>query len=200
MKLTRLMLLLSLALVGHAELWGQGLNNRMDSISYALGMDLGRNIGNLEGVELRSEMLYQGMKDALEGAESQLTDQEMQAFLQAFQEEARRAQQEAQQAKAAEAKAEGEAFLAENQEKENIMTTESGLQYEVLTEGSGASPTAENVVKVNYEGKLLNGEVFDSSYERGEPVEFPLGRVIPGWTEGLQLMKEIGRASCRERV
>ena len=84
----------------------------------------------------------------------------------------------------------GEAFLKENAKKEGVKTTASGLQYKVLKEGEGKSPKATDTVKVNYEGKLIDGKVFDSSYKRGEPVELPLNRVIPGWTEGVQLMKE----------
>ncbi|HAS22844.1 MAG TPA: peptidylprolyl isomerase, partial [Idiomarina loihiensis] len=85
---------------------------------------------------------------------------------------------------------EGKAYLAENAKKEGVQTTDSGLQYEVLKEGDGVSPSETDMVEVHYEGTLVNGEVFDSSYERGEPTSFPLNRVIPGWTEGLQLMKE----------
>jgi FKBP-type peptidyl-prolyl cis-trans isomerase FklB len=88
----------------------------------------------------------------------------------------------------------GQTFLAENAEREGVETTESGLQYEILEEGEGESPTAEDQVKVHYTGELISGEVFDSSRERGEPVTFGLNQVIPGWTEGLQLMKEGGRA------
>ena len=89
-----------------------------------------------------------------------------------------------------EAKAEGEKFLQENALREEVKTTESGLQYEVLVAGKGAKPTAESTVKVHYEGTLIDGTVFDSSYERGEPIEFPLSGVIKGWTEGVQLMSE----------
>ena len=92
------------------------------------------------------------------------------------------------------ARAEGEQFLSENGKKENVKTTASGLQYVVEKEGTGAQPTAEDEVTVHYTGKLLNGQVFDSSVNRGEPATFPLNRVIPGWTEGLQLMKAGGKA------
>ncbi|MDW2795947.1 FKBP-type peptidyl-prolyl cis-trans isomerase, partial [Acinetobacter baumannii] len=85
-------------------------------------------------------------------------------------------------------------FLAENKTKAGVKTTASGLQYIITKEGTGKQPTAQSVVKVHYEGRLINGQVFDSSYKRGQPVEFPLNQVIPGWTEGLQLMKEGGKA------
>ena len=97
------------------------------------------------------------------------------------------------QTKAGENKTKGAAFLAENGKKAGVKTTASGLQYKVITEGKGKMPKATDVVEVNYEGKLLDGKVFDSSYERGEPIEFPLNQVIAGWTEGLQLMKEGGK-------
>ena len=89
----------------------------------------------------------------------------------------------------------GQAFLAENAKKPGIKTTKSGLQYQILQEGKGKSPSANSNVRVHYEGRLLDGTVFDSSVERGEPIEFPLNQVIPGWTEGLQLMKEGGKAT-----
>ena len=99
------------------------------------------------------------------------------------------------QTKATENTAKGAAYLAENAKKEGVQATASGLQYKVITAGTGKSPRATDVVEVNYEGKLIDGTVFDSSYERGEPIEFPLNQVIAGWTEGVQLMKEGGKAT-----
>lgn len=165
------------------------LPTRTDSISYALGVDLGRNLGNLD-LELNSEMLYQGLLDAFngDGSGTKLDEQQVRALIQAFQMEAREAQMAKMQAKAQEALAEGQIFLEENKQKSGITTTASGLQYEVLVEGSGAVPTASDKVEVHYSGKLLDETVFDSSYDRGEPIVFPVGGVIPGWIEALQLM------------
>ena len=165
------------------------LSNKADSISYALGADIGNNLKRTE-MDINADMIYQGLKDAIENnGDSKLTDQQAQALLQAFQQEVQQAQIKKREEKAKLAKTEGELFLKENKEREGVMETESGLQYMVLRAGDGgAKPAATNTVKVHYEGKLLNEKVFDSSYQRGEPIEFPLNRVIKGWTEGLQLM------------
>lgn len=185
-----LCLILAALLMSVANLQGQtDLTNRADSISYALGMDVGNNISRL-GVELNAEMIYQGLKDVFMGAESQMTKEEVQTYMQSFQQEAMAAQQQVQQQRAQDAKAKGEAFLAENAQRDSVTVTESGLQYQVLRAGEGTSPAATDTVKVHYEGRLLDGKVFDSSYQRGQPIEFPLNGVIPGWTEGVQLMKE----------
>lgn len=190
MNQRNLCLILAALLMSVANLQGQtDLTNRADSISYALGMDVGNNISRL-GVELNAEMIYQGLKDVFQGAESQMTEEEVRAYMQSFQQEAMAAQQKVQQQRGEEAKAKGEAFLAENAERDSVTVTESGLQYQALREGDGASPAATDTVKVHYEGRLLDGKVFDSSYKRGQPIEFRLNGVIPGWTEGVQLMKE----------
>jgi len=164
------------------------LSSKTDSISYALGMDVGRNLKNL-GVEFDLQMLYMGMQDAVEGSQSKLSPEEFRAAMQAFQMEAQAAQQKVQQQRGQEALVAGQKFLAENKTKEGVTTTASGLQYKVLSAGSGASPLASSKVKVHYEGRLLSGKVFDSSYERGQPMTFGVGQVIRGWTEALQLMK-----------
>jgi len=185
-----LCLILAALLTSVATLQGQtDLTNRTDSISYALGMDVGNNISRL-GVDLNPEMMYQALKDVFEGAESKMTEAEVRSYMQSFQQEAMAAQQQAQQKKGEEAKAKGEAFLAENAERDSVSVTESGLQYMVLRAGDGPSPAATDTVKVHYEGRLLSGKIFDSSYQRGEPIEFPLNNVIRGWTEGVQLMKK----------
>lgn len=164
------------------------LENKTDSLSYALGMDIGRSLSQT-GMEFNSDQLYQGIIDALAGSEK-FTPQQKMAIIKAFQQEAQAAQQAKRAEKAAMAKKEGELFLTQNRKAEGVIETESGLQYKVLREGSGASPSASSVVKVHYEGKLLDETIFDSSYERGEPIEFSLGGVIKGWTEGVQLMRE----------
>lgn len=183
-----MVLILSLLCSGSFALQGQDLNTKMDSISYALGMNLGRSISQLEGIDLNREMIYQGLEDMFGDKEAALTQQDVQSLLMALQQEMQAAQMEQARAAASEAKERGQAFLEENKTKEGVEVTESGLQYKVITSASGPTPAATSVVKVHYEGRLLDGTVFDSSYERGQPAEFPLNRVISGWTEGLQLM------------
>ena len=163
----------------------------MDKVSYALGLNIGQQLKQmgLSGV-LNVEDFAASIKDTLEGNPLKVTLPEAQQVLNKFFEEL----EEKQRASAAEAgkaaRAEGEAFLAENAKREGITVTASGLQYEVLTEGTGKQPKAENTVRCHYEGRLINGNVFDSSYRRGEPADFGLRQVIKGWTEGVQLMKE----------
>lgn len=180
--------IVAVLLLAACPLWGQQLSDRTDSISYALGVDMGKNLSRLD-MSLNAELIYQGMKDLMaEAGESKLTDQEVGSLLRQFQRDIQLAQQRKQEEAGKAAKEAGEKYLAENKTKEGIQVTESGLQYLVIQEGEGPKPTADKTVKVHYEGRLLNGEVFDSSYERGEPIEFQLNRVIPGWTEGVQLM------------
>lgn len=164
----------------------------MDKTSYALGMGIGSQLLGMGADKLNIDDLAQAIKDCVAG-KTQLTQSEAQKIAQEFFAE----QEKQQRAKAAEIgkqkKAEGENFLAENAKKEGVVTTASGLQYKVITEGTGKSPKATDSVKCHYEGFLIDGTVFDSSVQRGEPATFPLGGVIAGWTEGLQLMKEGGK-------
>ncbi|MFK7924294.1 MAG: FKBP-type peptidyl-prolyl cis-trans isomerase [Bacteroidia bacterium] len=176
-------------------LWGNlhaqkasDLKTKVDSLSYALGMDIGANLSRT-GMEVDAESMYQGLVDALEGENIKFTPEQKKELVQAFQRQAQQLQQQKAAEKAEMAKQEGVLFLTENRKAAGVIETESGLQYKVLREGDGASPTANNVVKVHYQGSLLDETVFDSSYERGEPIEFQLNRVIKGWTEGLQLMR-----------
>lgn len=188
MRTRLLIVVLSGLMLGLGPLKGQDLKNKLDSMSYALGYDLGKNLGQLD-MSLNSEMVYKGLKDVLKGEETLLTDADLNKWLQAFQNEARAAQQKMQQKQFEQVKVEGELFLEENKKKEGVVTTPSGLQYTVLKKGDGPKPPSPSTkVRVHYEGKLLDESIFDSSYQRGEPTEFPLNRVIPGWTEGLQLM------------
>jgi len=163
--------------------------------SYALGASMGMFAKNrldqqqqLE-IEVDQKALIAGFNDALAGTPA-FTDAEIQQYAQASDQELRDKQAAAMEENSAQTIAEGEAFLAENAQRDGVETTDSGLQYEVITEGTGKSPKAVDTVKVHYKGTLINGEQFDSSYDRGEPTSFPLNRVISGWTEGLQLMKE----------
>jgi FKBP-type peptidyl-prolyl cis-trans isomerase FkpA len=155
--------------------------------SYAVGADIGTNLKQT-GVELELSGVMAGISDALEGREIQLTDEEMREVLQELSTRMQTAQQQQFEEATERNIAEGQAYLAENGQREGVVTTASGLQYEVLTQGTGPRPSATDQVSVNYRGTLVDGTEFDSSYERGEPVTFPINQVIAGWTEALQLM------------
>ncbi len=165
----------------------QDLQNDEAKESYAIGLDMASNLKN-RGFEIDARAFFAGFNAGLTGSGSLLSEEEKQSTLMAMQTKMMQKMQEEMGKKAAENKARGEAFLEENKTKEGVKVTESGLQYIVKKEGSGAKPSAEDVVEVHYRGALLDGTEFDSSYERGQTVKFPLNRVIPGWTEGLQLM------------
>ena len=153
----------------------------MDKISYAIGLSMGQNLMGSGVTSLEYADLAAGIKDVLEKNQPQISYQEAQQVLGKFFSEL--------EAKiAGQAKAEGEAFLAENAKREGVKVTESGLQYEVLEATIGQKPKATDKVRVHYEGTLIDGTVFDSSYKRGESITFGLNQVIKGWTEGLQLM------------
>ena len=163
----------------------------MDKLSYALGHNIGHQlIGMGLGKSLNVDDYAAAIRDVMEGRPEQMSASEVQQTLQHFFSEL----EERQQAEAAErgkaARAEGEAFLAENKKKTGVTTTASGLQYTVLNEGTGRQPKASDTVRCHYEGRLIDGTVFDSSYRRGVPADFGLRQVIGGWTEGVQLMKE----------
>ena len=154
----------------------------MDNVSYALGMSIGHQLQQMNATDLNIDDFAQAIKDVF-AAKVHMTDAEAQTAVQTF------FQQKAEE-QAAAAKAEGENFLAENAKKPGVKTLPSGLQYQVLREGNGRKPTATDQVECHYEGTLINGQVFDSSYRRGETATFGLNQVIKGWTEGLQLMQE----------
>lgn len=158
-----------------------------DRLSYSLGLIMGQRLTQ-DFNNLNVDMLAQAIKDTYAGGDLKMTQAEVQQTMQAFQQKKLQEQREAQAKAAEENLKAGQAFLAENAKKNGVKTTESGLQYQVLTAGNGDKPKLTDQVKVHYEGKLLNGKVFDSSYQRGEPVTFGLNQVIPGWQEGLQLM------------
>lgn len=165
---------------GNAE---ADLTTKLDSVSYALGYQNGMFLSR-EGIEeLRINNYNAGINAGLSSEDGLLTQEEIRSVTNSY-------LQELTEMRSQENLEAGKAYLEENLTKEGVQETESGLQYKVIEEGDGASPTAQSTVRVHYEGKLLDGEVFDSSYDRGQPAEFPLNRVIPGWTEGVQLMKE----------
>jgi FKBP-type peptidyl-prolyl cis-trans isomerase FklB len=155
-----------------------------DIVSYGLGRQFGDQLAADPFEGLNAEAMAEGLKDALQGKASPIADAQ---FREAFQ-EINDLMQAKSAERAKEAAAEGEAFLAENAKKDGVTVTESGLQYEILVEGQGEKPSAESVVSTHYHGTLIDGSVFDSSVERGQPAEFPVNRVIAGWTEALQMM------------
>lgn len=162
----------------------------MDKLSYALGLGIGRQLAQMGAEQLSIDDFAQAIKDVVAGGQLKLDEAEAQVIVQEFFQK----QEEKQRAAAAEmgkkAKEEGEKYLAENAKKEGVVTLPSGLQYLVIKEGNGKRPKATDKVKCHYEGMLVDGTLFDSSVQRGEPATFPLNQVIAGWTEGLQLMPE----------
>ena len=162
----------------------------MDKVSYALGIGIGHQLANMGGSELNIDDFAQAVKDVLGGKELKMKSSEAQQIVQGF----FAAQEEKINKQRMEAgkmhKEQGEKYLAENGKKDGVITLPSGLQYQVLKEGNGKKPTAKDSVKCHYEGFLIDGTVFDSSVQRGEPAVFGLQQVIAGWTEGLQLMEE----------
>lgn len=165
------------------------MNTEMDKVSYIIGRQIGADFKQ-QGMDINFDHFAQGARSAFLGENSDLSDDEtntvMNAFQARMQEQMTRMQNEIGEKNAAE----GLAFLEENKKREGVEVTSTGLQYKRLETGSGKTPTATDQVEVNYEGTLIDGTVFDSSYQRGESITFPLNGVIPGWTEGLQLMKE----------
>lgn len=161
--------------------------------AYALGASIGMYMQrNLEeqaklGLPLDKSLIMKGFSDSIDG-NSVIEKEEIQSLMMAFDASMKEKQQAAQIAESEKSLAEGEAFLTANAAKEGVQVTESGLQYVVISEGTGEKPVATDTVKVDYKGTFINGETFDSSYDRGQPAVFPLNRVISGWTEGVQLM------------
>ena len=162
----------------------------MDKVSYALGIGIGHQLANMGGSELNIDDFAQAVKDVLQGNDLKVKSSEAQQIVQEFfaaQEQKINTQRQEAGKMAKEA---GEKYLAENAKKEGVITLPSGLQYQVLKEGNGKKPSAKDSVRCHYEGFLIDGTVFDSSVQRGEPAVFGLQQVIAGWTEGLQLMQE----------
>jgi FKBP-type peptidyl-prolyl cis-trans isomerase FklB len=167
------------------------LTDDVSKTSYALGYQIGRDV---RGVEIRPDAIVRGLQDGAAGTKAQLSAEEIATLMQKLQKdaEAQRAARQVEHLKSAAAA--GAAYLAENAKKPGVTTTASGLQYKVITPGTGKKPTASDTVTVNYRGTLVDGAEFDSSYSRGRPATFPLNGVIAGWTEGVQLMQEGGKS------
>jgi len=168
------------------------LDSHQAQVSYIIGRDLARNFAQ-QGLELDVDTLAGALKEGLQGLPSRLTQEEMQAAMQQLQEQTGGAEDDQQDQNPNAMnnnKAEGEAFLAQNASKSGVTTLPSGLQFEVLTQGTGNKPSLGSSVTTHYHGTLINGTVFDSSYQRGQPATFPVNGVIAGWTEALQLMPE----------
>ena len=167
--------------------YAQELTTETQKVSYMVGMDVGRNLSQIKD-EIDVDVLMQGIKDMMAGGETKLTPEQANEVKQSFMKKMQAKATEERAAAAAKNRTEGEAFLAENAKKPGVKTTESGLQYQVMTQGKGKKPAATDKVKVHYVGTLIDGTKFDSSVDRGQPAEFALNGVIKGWTEALQLM------------
>lgn len=172
------------------------LETQEQKVSYIIAEDMAKRLES-QDVALDPQVVLMALDDVAQGRESRLSDEDKQQVIAVFQEQMQSKQQEMLQkqeqefkASAEENAAKGKTFLEENAKKDGVVVTDSGLQYKVVREGSGDSPTADSTVEVDYRGTLIDGTEFDSSYARGEPVQFPVGGVIKGWTEALQLMKE----------
>lgn len=155
--------------------------------SYAMGMNFGTGL-HRQGITLDPALVARGMRDAMSGGKTALTEDEARAALTQLRTDVNQRMQAKAQEEGAVNRKEGDAFLAANKGKEGVIALPDGLQYKVLTQGNGPKPTASDTVTVNYRGTLINGTEFDSSYKRGQPASFPVGGVIKGWTEALQLM------------
>jgi FKBP-type peptidyl-prolyl cis-trans isomerase FklB len=163
------------------------LNTLTQRLSYIVGENMAHQLKN-DALELDAEAVALAVSDVMAGNPSRLTEAEKRSTVEQVQKESQERQMAAHAEQSVKNKAEGTAYLAENAKKEGVITTDSGLQYKSLVAGSGAKPSKSDKVKVHYRGTLIDGTVFDSSYDRGEPITFPVTGVIAGWVEGLQLM------------
>jgi FKBP-type peptidyl-prolyl cis-trans isomerase FklB len=188
---SRLVIILCIAMAASPAMAGEkkDLKTQKDKVSYAIGLDIGNSLKKNE-LDVDPDVLTSAIKDVLSNGKHLMTDQEAKETLMALQKDIQAKQQERNKALGEKNKKEGDAYLAKNKKQEGVKTLPSGLQYKVITAGKGKSPKASDTVTVNYAGKLIDGTEFDSSYKRGQPASFPVGGVIKGWTEALQLMKE----------
>ena len=188
---TRLVIIVCMALAASPAIAAetQELKTQKDKVSYAIGLDMGNGLKKND-VDVNPDIVAKAIKDILSGNKPLMTEQEAKTALLDLQKDLQAKQVERNKALGEKNKKEGEAFLAKNKSKDGVKTLPSGLQYKVITEGKGKTPKASDTVTVQYSGTLIDGTEFDSSYKRGQPATFPVGGVIKGWTEGLQLMKE----------
>ncbi|MCH9763788.1 MAG: FKBP-type peptidyl-prolyl cis-trans isomerase [Gammaproteobacteria bacterium] len=170
-----------------ADTTAPALSTTEDKVSYSIGSDLGKNLKR-QGITINPKVFAKGMEDGMSGGKLLMTEAEMKQVLSDFEKEMMDKRTTDFNKQADDNKAKGEAFLKENKTKKGVVSLASGLQYKILTPGTGAKPTKEDMVTVEYTGRLLNGEIFDSTEKTGKPATFKLTQVIPGWTEVLQLM------------
>lgn len=168
---------------------GKNMETAKDKLSYVIGRQVGGDFKN-QGMDLNFPLFLEGLESVYKGEEAKLSQEESLKVLQEFQKDLQEKRMEQEKALADANKAESDKFFAENKAAEGVITLDSGLQYKVIESGEGKTPSATDTVKTHYEGTLLNGDIFDSSYKRGEPISFPVNGVIQGWQEALQLMKE----------
>jgi len=165
------------------------LDTQLQKLSYIIGLDIGKNLAN-QGIDIDSAALAAGVADSFNDSAVKLSDTEIQTIMTSFQTELEAKQSKMKAAESDKNTSEGQAFLELNRSKEGVVALASGLQYREIKAGNGKSPKATDQVTTHYKGTLLDGTTFDSSYDRGEPAQFPVNGVIAGWTEALQLMKE----------
>ena len=186
LELKKLLVVLLLTVVAVSSVWAEdNFKSKQEKIGYAIGMNIANSM-RIQQLDIDPEQLAAGFIATFKGEKTILTETEMKQVLTGFQQE----MQQKQQAEIAAAAAVDKEYLVENSKKDGVVTLASGLQYEVIKAGKGAQPTADATVEVHYRGTLVDGTEFDSSYSRGKPASFPVNRVIAGWTEALQLMKE----------
>ncbi len=164
------------------------LNSQSAKLSYTIGVEMGKNFKS-QGVDVNPDLLVTGLKDSLAGKKLLLSSEQMQQTIQTFQKQVIAKRKAEFKAVAGKNAREGKAFLSTNAKKPGVKKLAGGLQYKIVKQGNGSSPTAKDTVTVNYEGKFIDGTVFDSSYKRGKPASFPVSEVIPGWQEALKHMK-----------
>jgi FKBP-type peptidyl-prolyl cis-trans isomerase FklB len=190
MKFVSILVIGMLVLAGQVYGADDGtLKSEKDKLSYTFGANFGKSLKQQE-IEINTDIFIKGMKEGLSGGKMLLTDQEMKDTMTSFQKEMAAKQAEKRKTLGEKNKKEGDAFLAANKSKEGVKTLPSGLQYKVITEGTGKTPKATDTVVTNYRGTLIDGTEFDSSYQRKAPATFKVNGVVKGWTEALQLMKE----------
>jgi FKBP-type peptidyl-prolyl cis-trans isomerase FklB len=170
-----------------ADATAPALATTEDKVSYSIGSDLGKNLKR-QGIAINPSVFARGMDDGMKGGTLLMTDEEMKKVLSDFEKEMMDKRSSEMNKQADDNKTKGETFLKENKSKPGVVSLPSGLQYKIVKAGTGVKPTKEDTVTVEYTGRLLNGDVFDSTEKAGKPVSFKLTQVIPGWTEALQLM------------